>query len=121
LINGINPREARWFTLRKIDGKSAPDVKNILTGVQVGPVQIELVRPLSEDSIHQRFLGERGEGISHITFTVRDFEHEISEMISKGFKVILSGQSAEGAKYAYFDTERIGGFTIVLIEWPPGR
>ena len=41
---------------------------------QVGPVQFELIQILEGESIHSEFLRERGEGLHHVGFHVRDLE-----------------------------------------------
>lgn len=82
----------------------------------VGGLKFELVQPLEGESIYKEFLDKKGEGIHHIAFTVDDLDKEIAEMAERGFKVIQTGQTSRG-KFAYFDTDKLGGVVIELVQF----
>jgi hypothetical protein len=66
-------------------------------------VQIELVQPISGDSLQADFLREQGEGICQLAFEVSDLAAANAALEKEGFSVIQSGVY-EGAPYACYDT-----------------
>ena len=86
----------------------------------VGGLGFELIQPLKGESIYKEFLGKKGEGIHHLAFTVSDLDTEIIRMAEKGFKVIQTGQTSRG-KFAYFDTDKIGGTVTELVQFASNR
>ena len=118
---GIGPFEPLKLTRieRTVYGKRTDDVENKSRVTRMGPVQFELVQPLSGESIQKEFLENRGEGINHLGFLVDDIDKEIGKLVAKGFKVISSVRYLGGGGVAYLDTDRIGGVLFELIQWPP--
>ena len=89
---GIGPfrssTTAHLVTDRKVYGKPADDVKNTARLAQImGQLDLELVQPVSGESIQKEFLETRGEGINHLGFLVDDIEKETAKLVEKGFKV----------------------------------
>jgi len=82
----------------------------------LGGLKFEIVQPLEGESIYKEFLDKKGEGVHHLAFVVDDLNKEIAEMAERGFNVIQTGQTARG-KFAYFDTNTVGGVVIELIQW----
>jgi methylmalonyl-CoA/ethylmalonyl-CoA epimerase len=100
---------------RQVYGQPAPDVKNRISTAQMGPVQLELVQPVSGKSLQMEFLEKHGEGVNHLAFLVRDLDGEVAKLVQKGFRVISSGRTARNA-FAYMDTDKIGGVIFELIQ-----
>ena len=63
----------------------------------------------------KEFLEKRGEGIHHIGFFVDGFDRETAKMAEKGFKITQSGETPE-VRWAYFDTDAVGGVVIELMQ-----
>ena len=80
-----------------------------------GGLRFELVEPLEGESIYQEFLDEKGEGIHHVAFMVEDLDAETQQMAEQGFTVIQTGETTRG-RFAYFDTDQIGGVVVELIQ-----
>jgi len=118
---GIGPFEPLDLTRieRTVYGKPAGHVRNRSRVARMGPIQFELLQPLSGESIQKEFLEKRGEGINHLGFLVDDLDKEINKLVAKGFKVISSVRYLGGGGVAYLDTDRIGGVLFELIQWPP--
>lgn len=118
---GIGPFEPlnTMATDRKVYGKPAGDVKNKVKIAWMGPIQLELVQPVSGKSVQQEFLDKHGEGINHLGFFVDDIEKESAKLVKKGFKDVSSGKFVGGGGFAYFDTGKVGGIMFELIQWPP--
>src|SRR3989304_169304 len=70
----------------------------------VGDTQLELMQPLSGESVYTRFLEKKGEGIHHIKEWVDDCAAAIEQYRKKGSGVIQSGKYDEDEFY-YLDTE----------------
>ena len=104
---------------RKVYGKIAPDVQNLSMVAQMGPIQFELIQPVSGESVQKEFLEKCGEGINHLGFIVDNLDKEVTKLIKKGFKVISSGKFKGGGGFAYFNTDKIGGVIMELVQWLP--
>ena len=101
---------------RKIYGKDSPDaeVKGLIT--QMGPIEFELLQPVSGDSIQAEFLEKHGEGVIHLCAHTDDLDRDVAELTALGLRVISSAVLADGGKFAYFDTREVGGLILELFE-----
>lgn len=84
----------------------------------VGDLCFELIEPLAGETPAREFLEKKGEGIHHIGFTVDDIDRETAKLAKKGFRITQSGVTP-GARWAYYDTDAIGGVSIELIQLTP--
>jgi len=114
---GIGPFEPRklppgeeWYRGKPHHG----DVKIAMT--TLGGVQLELVQPVSGESVHKEFLDAKGEGIQHLMFTVDDFDNTVKALMEKGAVELLSSRRAGGG-VVYLDLNASG----VIIEIPRRR
>ena len=93
-----------------------PTVKTRAVMGQMGPVGIELLQPLEGETVHKEFIESKGEGIGHIAYTVDNLEEETTNLVERGFPVILSitppGQTQRRA--VYIDTR--SKFSNLIIE-----
>lgn len=82
-----------------------------------GNTMVELIQPVSGQSIYRDFLEKRPEGgVQHIAFTLPETELDkaISEMVGKGYPVVQS-LTLPVARVAYFDTcKEIGVYTELI-------
>ena len=119
---GIGPFQPLDLTRieRTVYGKPAKGLRNRSRVAQMGSVQLELLQPVSGESVQKEFLDKRGEGINHLGFLVDDLEKEVDRLTAMGFTVISSVTYAGGGGVAYLDTDRIGGVVFELIQWPSG-
>jgi hypothetical protein len=76
----------------------------VLALAWVGDTQLELMQPLSGESVYTRFLEKKGEGIHHIKEWVDDCAAALEQYRKKGIGVIQSGKYDEDEFY-YLDTE----------------
>jgi len=83
-------------------GKPA-DFTYKLAFVKIGPIQLELVQPVSGRNAYSDFLAEHGEGLHHIGYTVDDIEETTLSMNKQGFATLMSGGFLDGG-FAYYDT-----------------
>ena len=54
-----------------------------------GSVFIELVQVLEGETPHTEFLREKGEGIQHVAFLVRDLDEKLNELAKSGVEPVM--------------------------------
>jgi methylmalonyl-CoA epimerase len=84
----------------------------------VGDSRIELLEPLSDDSIVGRFIARRGEGLHHICYEVDDLQSKLEELSSRGVR-LLEGyprRGAEGKLVAFLHPASANGVLVELVE-----
>ena len=83
---------------------------------ELGPIELEIVQPLTGKSAHSEFLDEHGEGIQHIRFNVPDMEPVIESLAAHGIEPVMSGSGLRpGTVWVHFDTSDKVGFTIEVM------
>ena len=91
---------------------------------QVRDVMVELIQPLSGDSVYFEHLERQGPGLHHVGVFVPSFEKALEEAAERGYTVLQSGRGygrwGDGG-YAYLDTEEALGMIVELIEIPRER
>ena len=70
---------------------------------KAGAIELELIQPLSGDSIYRDFLAKHGEGIHHVQFEVDDLAKTTKLMAEEGFPVLMAAGLQDGG-FAYFNT-----------------
>jgi len=81
----------------------------------LGSVEMELIQPITGPTIYHDFLKEKGEGIHHLGFDVKDIEKKLILCKEMGIKIIQGGQGVT-SHFEYLDTEAIGGVIFELIQ-----
>ena len=107
---------------RKVRGKSVPvdSIKVKEKSARIGPMLLQLIQPVEGDSIWMEFLKMRGEGVQHLGFIVDDIDKEEAKLLAQGIEHAQSSRFIAGGGYTYFDTSKVGGVLVELIQWPPG-
>src|SRR4030042_104944 len=106
------------FTGKTVRGKPSDyDMDLRFARGDMGGLGFELIQPLKGRSIYDEFLEEKGEGFHHLAYMVEDIGAEIAEMEKGGFKVIQTG-AMPNTKWAYLDTDKLGGMVIELCQAP---
>jgi catechol 2,3-dioxygenase-like lactoylglutathione lyase family enzyme len=85
---------------------------------RTGDVPFEWIQSLVGPSVYDEYLQAHGEGFHHVAFNVRDMDEAIALMETRGAKVTQSGgwdfPDSKG-RFAYLDTERVGGVSTELL------
>ena len=86
-------------------GEPAPNAYCWMAFFNVGPgLQLELIQPNDEPSTWRNYLEEKGEGIHHIAFQVKDSKTAITSAEAAGLKLVQRGVYGDGSgEYNYFD------------------
>jgi len=115
-VLGLGPFLRPDITFKKIHyyGKSV-NSEWIMHFCSLGSVEMELIQPITGPTIYHDFLKEKGEGIHHLGFDVKDIEKKLTLCKEMGIKIIQSGQGAT-SRFEYLDTEEIGGVIFELIQ-----
>ncbi len=87
----------------------------------LGPIQIELIELKDGKTIHESFLREKGEGLHHIGFLVKNLEEAKKKAESAGLEVTQGFTRPDGTGFAYLDSDRVGGVIFELIRRPEKR
>lgn len=115
LLEGLLGFEFRHRLIRK-----APDNTNILDFYAFDGGSIEIVQSSNPDSMYNRFIDERGEGIHHIAFQVDDIRGTMSEWKAKGVRFTMDPPlGASGSRRAiitFTDPETSDGLVIELCQ-----
>ena len=82
---------------------------------QLGPVQLELIEPIGDESTWKEVLDRKGEGFHHIAFWVNDMQKRVDFLREQGIPMVQRGDMGEG-QFAYFDAEQTLGVTLELLE-----
>jgi methylmalonyl-CoA epimerase len=93
------------------------NVKLKIVFFQLGEVQLELIQVLEGENVHTKFLRERGEGLHHIGFFVKNLEEELAALKNEGIEVLWRGEALGVTKFAYLDTEKTLGIILELIQF----
>jgi catechol 2,3-dioxygenase-like lactoylglutathione lyase family enzyme len=123
---GIGP----WFraglsdTEHYLGGKKKINYETDLVLAFTGKIQIELIEQKEGDrNVYVDHLEKKGEGIHHLGFFVSDIDKRLEAVDKMGIDILQSGTiksvgkgGGSVTKYAYLDTEEIGGIIIEYIQ-----
>jgi len=84
----------------------------------VGETRIELIQPINPESVVGKFLEKKGEGIHHLSFKVRDVDHSLGELETKGIQLIdkKSRKVRENERVAFLHPKSTNGVLFELIQ-----
>ncbi len=85
---------------------------------KLGAVTLELIELIDGKTIHEDFLNEKGEGLHHIAFEVKDLKKAEEEAERFGLKITQGRKREDGSGFVYLDSDRIGGAIFELIQRP---
>ena len=89
--------------------------------VHCNPIDFEILQPMDGPSIYKEFLDEKGEGLHHIGFVVKDLKRCEEEAEKAGLKVVQAMKREDGSGFIYLDSDRIGGAMFELTQPPKSK
>jgi len=100
------------------NGSPAPKAGCKLAFFSVGgSLMLELIEPNGEQSTWQDHLDEKGEGLHHIAFHVKDTDGKIKAMEAFGAPLVQRGKYGDASgEYTYFDATKDLKCYIELLE-----
>ena len=89
-----------------------------LVMVPVGDTRLELLEPLSDDSVIGRFISKRGEGLHHVSLRVPDLSAAVASLKQDGVRLVSDEikVGAGGHRYIFVHPSSAGGVLLELIE-----
>ena len=89
--------------------------------IPLGESRIELLEPLSPDSVIGRFLEKRGEGLHHVALHVDDLAGTVEKLKADGVRLVTDEikVGANGHLYVFVHPVSTGGVLLELCEDPP--
>ena len=115
MMEGLLGFDFRYRLVRK-----AADNTNILDFYDYDGGAIELVQSSNPDSMYNKFIREKGEGIHHIAFEVEDLRETMAEWKAKGVRFAMDPPlGASGSRRAiitFTKPESTGGLAIELCQ-----
>jgi methylmalonyl-CoA/ethylmalonyl-CoA epimerase len=98
--------------------RDVPTEKSQVAFLPLSASEVELVLPTTEDSGIAKYLAKRGPGMHHICLEVDDIEGMLSQLKSKGVRLINEQprNAADGKKYAFIHPESTSGVLVELYQ-----
>jgi methylmalonyl-CoA epimerase len=89
--------------------------------VPLGETRMELLEPISENSVIARFIAKRGEGLHHVSLRVPDLPAAVERLKQGGVRLVSSEikVGAGGHKYIFVHPSSAGGVLLELVEAVP--
>jgi methylmalonyl-CoA/ethylmalonyl-CoA epimerase len=91
------------------------DARARLAFFDMGQISLELIEPIGGPSTWQEFLDEKGEGVHHIAFSVKDTDRAVAFLEGNGIGVVQQGDYT-GGRYTYVDSAAVLGVILELLE-----
>ena len=109
-------RDALGMELHEL--RDVPAEKSQVAFLPLPGSEVELVRPITDDSGIAKYLTRRGPGIHHICLEVDDIDEMLKQLRSKQIRLINEEPrlAADGKKYAFIHPENTGGVLVELYQ-----
>lgn len=102
----------------EVRGKRASWQSRIAMSKQ-GALWLELIEFQKGTSIQKEFLDQKGEGIHHLLFRVRDIEATLEKFARKGIHIVQRDWLPGGGGGGYMDPDKTGGIVFEVMQFPP--
>ena len=98
--------------------RDVPAEKSQVAFLPLPGSEVELVLPTTEDSGIAKYLAKRGPGMHHICLEVDDIEGMLSQLKSKGVRLINEEPRTafDGKRYAFIHPESTAGVLVELYQ-----
>ncbi|MGA0256630.1 MAG: methylmalonyl-CoA epimerase [Saprospiraceae bacterium] len=86
--------------------------------LRAGNNKIELLKASSSDSVINKFIEKRGEGLHHVAFSVSDIRYEMARLTKEGF-TLLSEEPQNGADnklVCFLHPKEANGLLVELVQ-----
>ena len=122
-VSNLNQASSFWGNVLNILHTHTEDVKSEQVSTKIYDTnkgKIELLSPLSTNSIIEKFINKNGPGIHHICLEVDDVYQAIIELKDAGIEVLndMPKIGAEGFKVVFIHPKSTGGVLVELAEKP---
>lgn len=86
--------------------------------VPLGESRLELLEPISENSVIAKFIAKRGEGLHHVSLRVPNLEAAVERLQKDGVRLVADDikVGAGGHRYVFVHPSSTGGVLLELVE-----
>jgi catechol 2,3-dioxygenase-like lactoylglutathione lyase family enzyme len=132
-VFGLGPFTTEVYDLKSFVYRGSTASARVKAAIAYsGPVFVELVQVLEGETVHTEFLREKGEGLQHVAFLVRNLDEKLKELAISGVTPAMrlripidapadQAGTAEKTRLqlteVYLDSDKIGGTMIQLMEF----
>lgn len=87
-------------------------------GSGTGGTELQLLAPLTPDSVIARFLDRSGPGVQQVAYRVRDVEHVAQVLRDRGMRVLYDTPrpGTYGSRVNFVHPKDVGGVLVELVE-----
>ena len=122
-VSDLNQASSFWGNVLKILHTHTEDVKSEKVSTKIYDTnkgKIELLSPLSANSLIEKFTNKKGPGIHHVCLEVDDINNAIIELKKEKIRLINDKPKigAEGFKIVFIHPKSTGGVLVELAEKP---
>ena len=116
LDTAIQTYETLGFRVEKIEKVSDMDVR--VAFLPIGDTRIELLEPLSKESVIAKFIEKKGEGVHHICVEVKDIHKALQELKDQKFNLVYETpkRGAENTLISFVHPKSTHGVLIELCQ-----
>ncbi len=120
-VKDLQEAEKRFTLLLGVENYKREKVESegvITSFFQVGESKIELLSATRSESVIQKFIDKKGEGIHHIAFEVENIEEKIEKLKEQGFRLI-NEQPKDGAdnkRIVFIHPKSTGGILVEICQ-----
>lgn len=117
----VRDLEATAAALERALGLKLEEVENYQDILRIGflplgPIDIELLEPITDEGLNAEFLRDHGEGVHHVAFAVEDLEASLAHALDQGAKLLLAPTiGARGRRIAFLEGDGLGGTILELV------
>ena len=99
---------------------TAPEYHMTAQMVRVGNIEFELMEPMGQNGLINKFIRQRGQGLHHIALQVDDIAQTMTELRRQGIKAVNPEPvKTHGMKAAFLKPDDLCGVLFELIEGSP--
>ncbi|MEW6567182.1 MAG: methylmalonyl-CoA epimerase [Chloroflexota bacterium] len=111
-------RDALGLPLGAIE--DIPEQQSKVAFLRAGASDIELVKPITDDSGIARYLAKRGPGMHHVCLEVSDLDQLLARLRQRGIRLITPAPvtGSDGKRMAFIHPESAQGVLVELYQLP---
>ena len=122
-VSDLNQASSFWGNVLKILHTHTEDVRSEQVSTKIYDTnkgKIELLSPLSTNSLIEKFINKKGPGIHHVCLEVDDIKAAIIELKKEQITLLNDKPKigAEGFKIVFIHPKSTGGVLVELAEKP---
>ncbi len=120
-VSSIEQAQSFWTDVLGLpfEGSETVEAQKVTTAFYpVGESEVELLESTAPDGPVAKYIEKRGQGIQHVAFRVDNIEEALTELKSKGIRLIdeVPRKGAGGGRIAFLHPKATNGVLVELCE-----